>query len=96
MITHTCDSHQIPRQNKTKSKLQIKKNAKNSKFAILQQTLHTKHLLKLLGKMYEYDMDPTRTVGATEQTRDAGRMDGRSETNILPTTSLCVGYNNDG
>ena len=74
----------------------LKKNAKNSKFAILQQTLHTKHLLKLLGKMYEYEMDPTRTVGATERTRDAGRMDGQSETNILPTTSLCVGYNNDG
>ena len=33
-------------------------------------------------------MDPTRIVGATEQTRDAGRMDGRtdgqSETNIPP------------
>ena len=44
--------------------------------------------------MYEYGMDPTRTVGATERTRDAGRaggqadrrtdgrMDGRIETNI--------------
>ena len=25
--------------------------------------------------MYEYEMDPTRTVGATEQTRDVGQMD---------------------
>ena len=49
--------------------------------------------------MYKYEMDPTRTVGATERTRDAGRMDGqtdgqtdgRSETNIPPTISLCGG-----
>ena len=26
--------------------------------------------------MYEYEMDPTRTVDATERTRNAGRMDG--------------------
>ena len=33
MITHTSDSHQIPSQNKTKSKLQIlKKIVKNSNF----------------------------------------------------------------
>ena len=41
------------------------------------------HPLKLLDKMYEYEMDPTRTVSATEQTRDAGqtegRMDGRTD-----------------
>ena len=68
MITHTSDSHQIPSQNKTKSN-----------FGILQETLHTTHLLKLLNKMYEYQMDPTKTVGATEQTRDAGRKDGRTD-----------------
>ena len=43
--------------------------------------------------MYKYEMDPTRTVEATERTRDAGRTrdgrtdgqtDGRSETNIPP------------
>ena len=28
--------------------------------------------------MYKYEMDPTRTVGATEQTQDAG-MDGRMD-----------------
>ena len=33
------------------------------------------HRLTLLGKMYKYEMDPTRTVGATEQTRDVGQMD---------------------
>ena len=55
------------------------------------------HLLKLLDKMYEYEMGPTRTVGTTEWTPDVGRMDGqtdrwtdrwtddrRSETNIPP------------
>ena len=36
--------------------------------------------------MYEYEMDPTRTVGATEWTRDVGQMDGQSETNTPPTT----------
>ena len=29
--------------------------------------------------MYKCEMDPTRTVGATERTRDAGRMDGRTD-----------------
>ena len=79
MITHTSDSHQIPSQKKTKWKLQILKIAKNSNFAILQETLHMTHLQKLLDdKMYKYEMNPFRTVGATERTRDVGWMDGRS------------------
>ena len=63
---------------------------KASNVEILQETLHATHLLKLLDKMYKYEMDPTRTVEATERTRDAGRTrdergtDGRSETNIPP------------
>ena len=62
------------------------------KFEILQETLHTTHLLKLLDKMYKYEMDPTRTVGATEQTRDAGRTDGRTEWNqYTPQQLRCVG-----
>ena len=32
MITHTSDSHQIPSQNNTKSKLQVLKNCQNFKF----------------------------------------------------------------
>ena len=76
MITHTNDSHQTLSQNKTKSKLQILK--KLPKIQILQETLHATNLLKLFDKMYKYEMDPTRTVGATERTRDAGRtQDGR-------------------
>ena len=88
----------IPSQNKTKSKLQILKIAKNSNFEFLQETLHTTHLLKLLGKMYKYKMDPTKNAGTTGCGTDGwtdGRTDGRSETNIPapPTTSLCRGYN---
>ena len=54
--------------------------------------------LKFLYKMYKYEMDPTRTVGATERTRDAGRTDGQtdgqSETNIPPPDNNVVrGYN---
>ena len=88
MITHTSDSHQIPSQNKTKSKLQIWK-----KIGILQETLHATHLLKLLDKMYKYEMNPTRTVGATERTRDVGRTDRRGETNIPPNNFVVWGYN---
>ena len=71
-----------------------KKTAKNSNFLMLQETLHETHLLKLPDKMYKYEMDPTRSVGAREQTRDAGqtdrRTDGRSDTNIpTPPQQLC-------
>ena len=51
----------------------FKKNAKKSNFQTSQETSHMTHLLKLLDKMYKYEMDPTRTVGATERTPDAGR-----------------------
>ena len=49
------------------------------------------HLLKLLDKMYKYAMDPTRTVGTTEPTRDTGRTDRRTDRvkPPPPTTSLC-------
>ena len=90
---HTSDSYQIPSQNKTKSKLQILKNclAKNSNFEILQETLHATHLPKLLDKMYKSEMNPTRTVGATERTQNAGRTDRRTDgvkPIYRPTTSL--------
>ena len=45
--------------------------------------------------MYKYEMDPSRTVGTTEQTRDVGRTDGqtdgRSETNNSPQQLRCAG-----
>ena len=71
----------------------------------MQENLHTTHLLKLLDKMYKYAMDPTRTVEATEWTRDVGRTrdgrtdgrtdrqtDGRSETNIPPNNFVVYNY----
>ena len=89
MIIHTSDSHQIPSQNNTKSYLQNLQNCQKFKFLIVRQTLHETHLLELLDKMYRYEVDPTRTVSATERIRDAGRtgghtngrIDGRTEWN---------------
>ena len=73
-------------------------------FEILQETLHSTHLLKLLDKMYEYEMDPTGTVGATERMQNGrtdGRMDGwtsREMDGVKPIypskIQLCGGYNN--
>ena len=80
----------IRSQVKTKQSYKFLKIAKNSNFEILQATL----LLKLLDNMYKYEMDPTRTVGATERMRDRrtdGWTDGRSETNIPPKQLHCVG-----
>ena len=48
------------------------------KIQILPDTLHATHL-KLLDKLYKYEVDPTRTAGATERIRDAGRTDGRTD-----------------
>ena len=57
---------------------------------ILQETSHATHILKLLDKIYRYEMDSKRTVGATDRWQDVGRTDGqtngRSETNMSPTT----------
>ena len=70
------------------------------KVQILQEILHATHLLKLLDKMYKYEMDRTRTVGTTERTRDAGRTDrqtdGQSETNIPPNNFIVRGGGGGG
>ena len=91
----------IRSQVKTRQSHKFLKIAKISYFAILQETLHATHLLKLLYKMHKYEMDLTRTVEATERTRDVGRTrdrrgtdgqtDGRSETNIPPQQLRCAG-----
>ena len=83
----------IRSQVKTRQSQRFKKIAKYSNFEILQETLHATHLLKLLDKMYKFETDPTRTVGTTERTRDAGRTDGRSESNIPPNNFVVWGYN---
>ena len=43
MITHSCDSHQIPSQNKTKSKLQFKKKMPKIKILKFCKKLYTRH-----------------------------------------------------
>ena len=48
----------------------------------MQATLHATHLLKLLDKTYKYELDPTRTVGATERAPGAGRTDGQTDGRI--------------
>ena len=80
MITHTSDSHQIPKSKQDKVNVtNLKKLQKIQIFKISHKTLDATHLLKLIDKIYNYEMDPTRTVGSTEGTRDAGRMDGRTD-----------------
>ena len=46
----------------------FKEFAKISNFWILKLTLHATHLLKLLDKMYKYEMDLTSIVEDTERT----------------------------
>ena len=43
------------------------------------ETLHAAHLVKLLDKMYKYEMDTNRTAGATDKTQDVGQTDGRTD-----------------
>ena len=76
-------------------KVKVTNFKKLPKYQILKFQ-HATHLLKFLDKMCEYKMDPTRTVGATERTQDAGRRDGwtdRVKPIYPPKTSLCRGYN---
>ena len=68
----------------------FEKIAKNSNFIIVQEALHATHLLKLLGKMYKYEMDPSKTVGTSERTRDAGRTDGQMEWNQYTPNNFVV------
>ena len=43
-----------------------------------------------LDKMYKYEMDPTRTLGATEWTRIAGQRDGRTGWNQYTPNNFVV------
>ena len=75
MITQTIVSYRIPSQ-KTKSKYNFKTFVKNSNFGILAKNLNATHLLKLLDKMYKYEMDPVSIVEDTEWTLFCPQMDG--------------------
>ena len=81
---------------KTRQSQSYKFKKKCQKAQILKfckKNLQPAHLQKLLDKMYKYEMDPTRTVGVTERTLDAGWTDGQSETNIPPNNFVVRGYN---
>ena len=65
-----------------------KKNAKNTNFAIVREKLHGTHLLKLLDKMYKYEMDPTRTVGTTEWTQLLKLLDKMYKYEMDPTGTV--------
>ena len=84
-------SHMKKRQSQS---YKLQKIAKNLNFTILHRISHATHLLKLLDKMYKYEMDPTIIVGATEPKPDAGRtdgqMDGRMEWNQYTPQQLCI------
>ena len=64
------------------------------KIQIFQETWHARSLLKLLDKMYKYQMDPTRTVGTTERTQNVGWTDGG--TDVLGKTHMYCDENTDG
>ena len=67
-------------------------NLKNSNFGILKRALHVTHLLKLLGKMCKYEMDPMSILEDTERTRFCPqtdrRKDGQGDTSIPSIYSL--------
>ena len=62
----------------------FRKIAKNYNFEILQQTLHTVHLMELLNKMCKYEMYPANIVEDTERKRFCPH----TET-IIPCFQLC-------
>ena len=98
MITHTSDSHQIPSQNKTKSKLQILKNCRKFKLCNFAKKLYMWHTFwSCLIRCINMKWIQPELQALQERTRDAGgtdrRTDGQNETNI-PSQQLCRGYNN--
>ena len=104
MITHTIESCWIPSK-KDKVKLTSLKNLPKFHFFILKQTLHATimrrvytYILKLLGKMWKYGIDPTSIVEDTERTRFCAQTDRRTRwsQNTPLSTSLKRGYKNDG
>ena len=100
MITPTIDSYWIPSQSQS---YKFEKLAKASNFGILQKSLHTTHLLKLLDKMCIYEMDQACIAEVTERTRLCPHTDGQTDrwtdgqmtwNQYTPlSTSLKRGYN---
>ena len=89
-------------------KVKVKEFTKISNVWNLKQILHTTHLLKLLVKMWKYEMDPTSILEDTERTRFCPQTDrrtdgwtdrwtdGQGETCIPPFQLRWSGGYNDG
>ena len=89
MITHIIESYWIQSQKKTSQSYKFKEFAKISNFLVLKQTLHATHLLKLLDKMFKYEMDPTSIVEDTERKRFCPQTDRRTKWNqYTPLSTL--------
>ena len=69
----------------------FKEIAKNSNFRIFHKTQHATHLLKLVDKMYQYEMDLPGIVEDTERTRFCPQTDRGMD--ILETTQMCCDKN---
>ena len=82
MITHTSDSHQIPSQNKTKSKLQILKNCQKFKFCKKYYTWHTFWSFLIRCKKWNGSNQNCTRYRADTGCGTGGQTDGRNETNI--------------
>ena len=88
MITHTNDSHHIPSQMKTKSKLQILKNCQKLKFC---QKLCTRHtfwscLIRCIHmKWIQPELKALQSGHGMRDGRTDGQTDGRTEWNQYPS-----------
>ena len=73
----------------------FKEIAKNSNFRIFHKTQHATHLLKLVDKMYKYEMDLPGIVEDTERTRFCPQTDRGTDrgTDILEKTQMCCDKN---
>ena len=70
----------------------FKEFAKVSNFWILKQTLHGKHLLKLLDKMCKYEMDLMSIVEDTERTLFCPQTDIFGEFDLSCNEASCTAY----
>ena len=78
LITHTIDSYWIPSQKETKSKLQIEIICQNFKLYNFDINF-TRDTLKLLEKMFKYEIDSASIVEDREWTRFCPQMDRRTD-----------------
>ena len=88
MITHNIESYCIQVKRRQSQSYKLKKFAKIANFWISKLPLHATHLLKLLAKMCQYEIDPMSIVENTERTQFCPqtdrRTDGQGDTSIPP------------